>query len=70
MSHPIGGLVLMTISCGIIQARSTAEIRNDDADCAYANACDAYCYGCSDGELGDAVTHLDPPSSERIAVPE
>lgn len=37
------------------------RIRNDAADCADANACDAYRYRCSDGELGDAGTHFDPP---------
>ena len=49
------------------------RIRNDAANCADANACNAYCYGCSDGELGDADTHFDPPSIGRagaVAVQE
>jgi hypothetical protein len=44
------------------------RIRNDAADCADANACDVYCYGCSDGELGDARTHFDAPSIGRAGV--
>lgn len=44
------------------------RIRNDAADCAHATACDAYCDGCSDGELGDAGTHFDPPSIGRAGA--